>query len=802
MKTNLCLLVSLLVTVLCATTLAQSSKAGLENSLHECYGNITLYDRSIRIPASSIALSAMMDRIERIPNLNMDMRMLSATLVHRFRVDGVERAPTIQNSPGVIPFTTSGFQNGRYRLLVEQLLPGSAVNFPNASLTAEERCAMHFWMSTTVDKWERGDESTVCNVLQNFRSYNRAPRSLEGEDPFAPEILSKEDTTDGLAARQIHTPESTCPIEDGVVWTPWGAVTAGTLIAGIATGLQRQDVTVRQLGLNESPPGGRATTTPTGPINNLYAASFSGDLGEVVLLQGPRYAGQVIVGASGGLILGMAMPDLQNALGSRLTISQVLDMYYSERGMPTKRNMRACQRKEHMASVAPNDVLVTQTRNIIPALEKYLAHPYVSQTTMDSYINNAVSRLLSYVPSLNDKACEMQNDPPNPNEFLATPTLDLNVVVDPTWAFDDALSYLAAILREVPPHSSGSTLSMYIGSTNDVPMINYTRSILDFYGNFTSERYRYYGSSQLDVKRSMSMMRGIYSEMREADKKWNRAGGRSQILLFAAYNAMGATDEQSKLSMQNEFRLFREANPDVRVLFLCSGNKDRFRDLVLDPEQDIFQMNAPPGYTGTPDVRELVERLKELPDRLTNPECGAKWDGSPENNGGGQTMTFYADPLGITYLRLMPNYFFESDEVIVRIQGVGQGKLTVCFSRTNEQPKSVGEPGQSGSTTEGVTCRTLTASESTEFRAEWPCDKVRNAIDCKPMHFSVVATESLNRCAALTSGSNVQDGCRFPDMVRFSMTVNGLGCYSGASLPAALSISVLLLIAALRSLLN
>jgi hypothetical protein len=48
-----------------------------------------------------------------------------------------------------------------------------------------------------------------------------------------------------------------------------------------------------------------------------------------------------------------------------------------------------------------------------------------------------------------------------------------------------------AILRDVPPHPSGSALSMYIGSSNDVPLINYTRSILDFYGNFTNDRYRF-----------------------------------------------------------------------------------------------------------------------------------------------------------------------------------------------------------------------------------------------------------------------------------------------------------------------
>jgi hypothetical protein len=92
--------------------------------------------------------------------------------------------------------------------------------------------------------------------------------------------------------------------------------------------------------------------------------------------------------------------------------------------------------------------------------------------------------------------------------------------------------------------------------------------------------------------------------------------------------------------------------------------------------------------------------------------------------------------------------------IILQIQGVGQGKLTVCFSRNNEMPKSEGDPGQGGTSTGGVTCRVIANSESTEFNTEWPCDKIRNAIDCKPHYFSVVATESLNRCSALTTGSS------------------------------------------------
>jgi hypothetical protein len=48
------------------------------------------------------------------------------------------------------------------------------------------------------------------------------------------------------AAKQYMSPpdESQCPIEDGVVWTPWGSISASALIAGIATGLQPQEVTL------------------------------------------------------------------------------------------------------------------------------------------------------------------------------------------------------------------------------------------------------------------------------------------------------------------------------------------------------------------------------------------------------------------------------------------------------------------------------------------------------------------------------------------------------------------------------
>lgn len=64
-----------------------------------------------------------------------------------------------------------------------------------------------------------------------------------------------------------------------------------------------------------------------------------------------------------GLILGLALPNLQSAFGSQLKMSSLLDMYYSERGIPTQRSYRACQRKEHLSTVAPIETLQSQVRS-------------------------------------------------------------------------------------------------------------------------------------------------------------------------------------------------------------------------------------------------------------------------------------------------------------------------------------------------------------------------------------------------------------------------------------------------------
>lgn len=56
---------------------------------------------------------------------------------------------------------------------------------------------------------------------------------------------------------------SDCPLESGVIYTQWGAVQAGTVIASLAAGYEKQEISIT---LN--------STTYT--VDNRYAASLAG----------------------------------------------------------------------------------------------------------------------------------------------------------------------------------------------------------------------------------------------------------------------------------------------------------------------------------------------------------------------------------------------------------------------------------------------------------------------------------------------------------------------------------------------
>lgn len=188
---------------------------------------------------------------------------------------------------------------------------------------------------------------------------------------------------------------SQCPVENGVLQSPWGPFTAGTAILGLAGGLENQQVPLRDLIPDHHSEQYRRRVrrqTPNVRVDNRFAATLSGDVAESVLRQSPS---TIRIGASGawnntavpnwyflsqrdslemtdaeirggidGLILGTNINQWRRDVQT-LTLSQIIDMYYSQRGMFGMTNeenaLRACNRRNVFPSVAPTNLLREQS---------------------------------------------------------------------------------------------------------------------------------------------------------------------------------------------------------------------------------------------------------------------------------------------------------------------------------------------------------------------------------------------------------------------------------------------------------
>ncbi|GBP98208.1 hypothetical protein EVAR_71376_1 [Eumeta japonica] len=139
------------------------------------------------------------------------------------------------------------FYNVLYRVMLE---------FPQQFLSSEERCALHFMLSSSFDTCQ-GDENNVCSNLAQYRSH-RLPRTLNSPQQRPSNFIGDVEILDSLQAKN-------------------------TVIVG-----------PRRNGYQNVP------QIATVNVDNRWAATLAGDLAEVALVQVPVSNNeQATVGASG-----------------------------------------------------------------------------------------------------------------------------------------------------------------------------------------------------------------------------------------------------------------------------------------------------------------------------------------------------------------------------------------------------------------------------------------------------------------------------------------------------------------------
>uniref|UniRef100_A0A182WF71 VWFA domain-containing protein n=1 Tax=Anopheles minimus TaxID=112268 RepID=A0A182WF71_9DIPT len=839
-------------------------------ALLECYENGHIFERDNRLPMTMNMLIELIRKVEDAPGFQQDIRQLAISLLHRFRQDGIVRAPGVTNMPGVIPFSPTEFQFSKHRVLFSRLFPGNAVNFPNNTLSIDERCALHFMLSNSIDRRVRGDENIRCAQLSQYRAA-RVPRELnfkdrselrsnyfrddemleqpemdrirdhikkikhksasvarlemdpdedhpeeepqEGdaepqeepvaagaeeeetgeplEDDEARGELGEEDLVD-IATNAI----SACPVENGIVYTPWGSVMAGTMMAGIAAGLQPETVQLRDL--LTRPETIRSRQVQPMRVDNRWAATLAGDLAEITLLQAPAINNNVQVGAAGawnrtvaprwyflsqrehlqmtdteiragidGLLVATNIAEWRSR-ANNLRLSQVLDMYYSQRGVFND-TVRSCDRRNLFTTVAPMQQLREQTVAFSTVLDKEMQMPYtISQESIAIFSDRATEALANYIPSaLNDLTCEataiVMNDP-----TVWRAASDLYIFVDAAWPHRDVYSVVSNILDSVEVGRFGTNYTILNARDGNV-IVNSTNFLADFHMTYTAQLHQTLPNG-LNIPNVFRRMREETNNLMASERRTNNLSGRSKIALLIVHTDR-VSEGDTNFAIQH-LQIFREEVPDLRFLYLAAGDPGRFNRFVRDERRDVFPLRELESGSVVDTVRvqlsPVIHRIQQEPRRIVNPRCGNDW---VQENWGSNSMNQFVEPRGVNFYRLHPNYFFrEGNNRRLRIQGHGFATLTVCHSRWVERPRQ--------NTTENrdsIQCRTIN-TDAYDIDLSNACDGHSVIHTCPSLFVSVEGP--LNPPAVIRCS---EPECRFPDNARYAIVLDNMGCFSSAS---------------------
>lgn len=243
-------------------------------------------------------------KVEEALPTSLDIRTLSASLFHRLRFDGVQKAVGISETEFVIPYRNNGIMAPKLELLKRLISVSGSVAFEEL-LSQSELCMLHKLISNSVDPFERGDETRTCPTYSTPTV--DAPWITRNKMINDSWRMGYGGTTRNIV--KIGRGVSKCPLELGVAKTDYGDLSLGTLIGAIAAGLQPQTVQINDLmvtyrqyqnleSMDETPRSLRLDKLfrNLNTIDNHLAAGLAGDLAEVCVYQTPFVGNKFLIG--------------------------------------------------------------------------------------------------------------------------------------------------------------------------------------------------------------------------------------------------------------------------------------------------------------------------------------------------------------------------------------------------------------------------------------------------------------------------------------------------------------------------
>ncbi|KAL2728504.1 N-acetylmuramoyl-L-alanine amidase [Vespula squamosa] len=782
----------------------------LSPSLRECYENKYLLERDNRLPHTLNTFIAILRKIENSKGLNMDLRSLSVAILHRFRQDGIRQNPSVVSQDGISPYAPTGHEFFRHAKTL-RFIQGNAILFPNNSISDIERCTLHFMLSSSINILKRDDEETVCrfanSAYRNIRSINRndadnSKTNIEDVETLSPEeietITNKKDSTENAIDPNSLYPElppnhpdrgrmfdlsqlSKCPVENGVIKTLWGSISGGSILAGIAAAVQPENILLRDVLKNEIL---QTTYSSDMTLDNKWIATLAGDLAEVALIQGPigdtlqvgvngdwnstamprwyflnankklQFTTAEIRGDLDGLILANEVKSWYSKIPN-LRLSQVVDMYYSAQGLFNS-TIRACNRRSLFRYVAPNSTLSAQAYRASLVLSENLARATLQAPIIEKFAVNAANELSTYIPSSMNQDLSCQETDRLFDQ--TTVSVDLTIILDTNWPFASLQPILAYILEHIDINEFNSNFTIINGYDGNI-MINNTNTILNFY-SFNSSHYNNI-TRGLNLSKSIKILKTLEYNKLNRERSEVIGGKASNVVLIMPYNAQLL--QSDKEYCLEQLKYMRQEMPDTIVLILTYGSKDTWVNIVENSTSDLFAIGLGDNRDALAPLDKLISRIKQIPKRLINTQCGANYVPLGSSN----SFVDYVQPNKINFYRLHPNYFFSHETIArVKILGSGWAPIRVCTSRNLLHVNA----------TEANLAASCMLINSNEHSVSVSCGDATFIHECQSLYLSVTANSSDTSYQCTD-----QSKCRYPHMIKYTISYENLVCTSSVN---------------------
>ena len=126
--------------------------ATIPNDIIQCYTNMDLWDRYRRLPTNIESLVAIIRKAELHPAIrNWPPGKLAANLIHKFKFDGIKYDRCVDTSTGALPLKLDLESEFPKMQLIWEFIEGNREDVPEDILEPEEKCALHWMISYSVN---------------------------------------------------------------------------------------------------------------------------------------------------------------------------------------------------------------------------------------------------------------------------------------------------------------------------------------------------------------------------------------------------------------------------------------------------------------------------------------------------------------------------------------------------------------------------------------------------------------------------------------------------------------------------